>query len=426
MFGFCSPSGAQFLLHSGQEEPYCTKDSPRFGVFRSLSEAIENKYQSLLCSEYKEGEVRRFETERDESWTGIPLNYAIQKSSANKYDVYASIGFVEFLERKAIDRSDIFERVEKCLESVNNTGILRTPDGIQINLHVKKAKVIFEDDESPVLPLKASSQEEIFNGKIDPNPSAQIIKISDRKRSHSMDYNENVNCSTIVHEYLHLLGLIDEYKETDKYKNFKDGKYIGINETGARQEKFDCRNTGPDDSIMSNPEKAFRKGLISKDVFQIESWICFSAHNSPENKEEDVGPCIKNYRGDKISDYTGAYEESVSQSLELGQIYNPPSRIISEPFRRNKQGDVYTVSFPKNSKNLSEPYQLIIYTKKQDYTETAEAILWPAQAKAIIYPGCISKNQKYIQCSKNFQRSSGATGCIDDPDYCNSYEEWMK
>jgi hypothetical protein len=59
--------------------------------------------------------------------------------------------------------------------------------------------------------------------------------------------------ATTIHETLHLLGLVDEYKEQLEgfIVDWDTGKATRVEE-GAEVPAYDCRSLGPDDSIMSD------------------------------------------------------------------------------------------------------------------------------------------------------------------------------
>jgi hypothetical protein len=77
-------------------------------------------------------------------------------------------------------------------------------------------------------------------------PKAVKIKVSwtenDSKfRAHSKHYNSEINCHTLIHEGLHLTGLVDEYEETAMKTMFR------------KKPKFNRRALGPESSVMRAP-----------------------------------------------------------------------------------------------------------------------------------------------------------------------------
>ena len=83
-------------------------------------------------------------------------------------------------------------------------------------------------------------------------PRASDIKIT-RKwffRSNSGNWKYRPNCPLILHETLHLLGLVDEYQETDRVH----GKL-----------EYDCRALGPRRSVMNEQDIAWFFTAMTKD-----------------------------------------------------------------------------------------------------------------------------------------------------------------
>jgi hypothetical protein len=77
-------------------------------------------------------------------------------------------------------------------------------------------------------------------------PKAVKIRVSwtenDRNfRAHSKHYNSEISCHTLIHEGLHLTGLVDEYEETAMKTFFR------------KKPKFNRRALGPDSSVMRAP-----------------------------------------------------------------------------------------------------------------------------------------------------------------------------
>ncbi len=72
----------------------------------------------------------------------------------------------------------------------------------------------------------------------------------------------DVQCSTILHETMHMLGLVDEYEETwSGYcldPSNPDSVPVRV-DSGAMFSEYDCRVMGPEYSIMSNHINAYRR-----------------------------------------------------------------------------------------------------------------------------------------------------------------------
>lgn len=67
-------------------------------------------------------------------------------------------------------------------------------------------------------------------------------------------WGEDANCALIVHETLHLLGLVDEYKPRTVARN------------GENYPEFSCRAIGPDDSIMAFQDLAYAAVGLAADA----------------------------------------------------------------------------------------------------------------------------------------------------------------
>ncbi|MEK7691052.1 MAG: hypothetical protein AAB425_08535 [Bdellovibrionota bacterium] len=65
-------------------------------------------------------------------------------------------------------------------------------------------------------------------------------------RSNSEEWESNANCPLIIHETMHLLGLVDEYVEYDRHPTVK------------RRTLYDCRAFGPTTSVMYRQSSAFQ------------------------------------------------------------------------------------------------------------------------------------------------------------------------
>lgn len=63
------------------------------------------------------------------------------------------------------------------------------------------------------------------------------------RRGDSQHWDLNWECPAIVHEVMHLMGLVDENRETELVNGHS----------------YDCRASGPDDSLMSNPANAYAR-----------------------------------------------------------------------------------------------------------------------------------------------------------------------
>ncbi len=83
-------------------------------------------------------------------------------------------------------------------------------------------------------------------------PAAQETRIKINKhwlfRSNSHEWKNHAGCPLIIHETLHLLGLVDEYLETQMELTGPDHR---------KHLMYDCRSIGPRKSVMNSQNTAF-------------------------------------------------------------------------------------------------------------------------------------------------------------------------
>jgi len=91
-----------------------------------------------------------------------------------------------------------------------------------------------------------------------PVPATVSITVSPTiKRASPGGWNPKIDCSTVLHETGHVMGLSDEYLEEDRgFKVEADGSYTFVQE-GATLPDSDCRSVAPEDSLMNICEYAY-------------------------------------------------------------------------------------------------------------------------------------------------------------------------
>lgn len=136
-----------------------------------------------------------------------------------------------FVERSSASQAKMMKKINECMEMYQP--YLKGPDG-------ESLKIV------------ASNRDK----QIDRSP---IHILSPGMREHSEGYKDNIDCPTVLHEVLHLLGLADEYEETSLGYNIepKTGRVIQV-ENGGELKAYDCRVLGPENSVMSNQHAAIK------------------------------------------------------------------------------------------------------------------------------------------------------------------------
>ncbi len=210
-----------------------------------------------------------------------------------------------------------------------------------------------------------------------PTEGSVEVRISSHEvRGHWRLWRSTWACPQLMHEVLHLYGLVDEYEEPE----------LG---------QFDCRAVGPTSSMMSFPGVAYEKVSSRMEVIDCS---CEGA--------DDAAAC----RGE-LDKLTPASTACPAPSAELvteafldlsdSRPATPPGRTAPNTFR---------------------------FFRKNPGLERASLLL-PAQFNAIAHPGC-GMNRAYYRCALDAYRTSpekGGKGCLADrPASCSGGSvEWL-
>jgi hypothetical protein len=309
-----------------------------------FSDELEDQ---IMCMELKPGNenARILDTSGVNSHSNIEQRYKLSRDG-NTYKVGLDLDFYSNNEEIT---NEVKMRLNICLERVNK--LMKGPNG-------KRMEIYLHD------PKQASGN---------PPPPVAIDLIDDvYHRSHSRAWNSHIDCKTMTHELLHLMGLCDEYPETSKgyIYNENTGQREFV-ENGAEFKAYDCRSIGPEDSIMRNQNNAFNNVEPSNILI-----LCNAAMGNNEN-----GEC----NGTELF-YPSDSPEFESMRKEA-EFHNIPIRVA-----------------------VNKP--------------TSNSLLSPEQFKIITRPGCRKVNNNYYTCSQDaYTTSSAVSGvegvsCIDKPDNC--------
>jgi hypothetical protein len=231
-----------------------------------------------------------------------------------------------------------YQKTKECFQKMS--GKLRSPNGVVIDLKIA-------DHETAK--------------KITPAPVA--IENSDF-RSASLNWEGDIDCPTIVHETLHLMGLCDGYHEED----LADRNAIEDSDKRLVITKYNCRSIEPESSVMHDSYSI--EGMYS--VYACFDNAAQKTHSPPPQK------CADGTAPEKFSASKGTLNEWLKTPKPSPSFY----------------------------------YQ-------EDTTSTP---LSNAQTRLITMPFCYSKNSLYIKCSKNAYRTDAIEGCKNVPPECKNGE----
>lgn len=240
-------------------------------------------------------------------------------------------------------------------------------------------------------------------------PETNIRVTKENQRGHAWLYRLDFHCRTILHEILHLHGLVDEYLEmsfSGAKQNPQTGKIQYVQDGSSPH--YDCRHTGLLHSVMSNYDEAYMAAIASFEVWNVNT--CVKDESNPPRVPE----CPEGYRLKTKRYYVPAGE--------------PPSRELIE-----KNGAIL-IGSPKLIKRV----------------EKVGSLLLPAHFRAITRPGCKEENKLYYMCATNAYISSAAgygiqideksfsikltpdfhrqgnSACQPTPEICKDPERWLR
>jgi hypothetical protein len=148
----------------------------------------------------------------------LPGAYTLIRSGETKWTVALALDVESGNE---ISGDEMFNRVKKCMATANQA--MKGPSGETIDFKI----------------LNRSENRRLPYNKRAPLSSIKIEPVG--TRSHSRAYAADIDCPTIVHEVLHLLGLCDEYE--------------------ANYDGYQCRAVPSVDSIMKNQTTVFNQTI---------------------------------------------------------------------------------------------------------------------------------------------------------------------
>lgn len=372
-------------------------------------------YQSSkdLCTPLQIGQIKNLNVGRYESPTTVPHKYQLQRITQNDYKIKFNIAFED-------SDGEINDNIDPKGESAEATRARA-----YTYVWSKKANECLEKVKGK---LKGPQGENLILEVVGNPPKSTIPKIyvslKSNVRANSRMWDKQMSCATVLHELLHVTGLVDEYKELDKglRKNPITGK-MELVETNAEIPAYDCRKIAKDVSVMANHEQAWRNAFAP---WKSKSALCTC--------DKDKKLCQKYFENLIKINREQALKQMNFDSDLGGGILLPPSECApgfkehpeyqaTNVLMDEEKGKSYLytqgIIFPQTlPDNFWEDKYLIVKFEKRDEKEM-NSILNESQWNAIVYPGCFEKNEEYYISSLNAHRTSiknGGNGCIDMPD----------
>lgn len=413
----------------------CTDCSQSPGTqIKYLLDKIKDSKEMLACLELKPGESKVV-TWREGSPSGVGGNYSLKKRSDGGFDVAISMK----IRSDEPNATMMMERVQNCIKDV--TPYLKGPRGEELNLQIL----------SPTQTMQLPSSQ---------RPPVNEIQIQPANtRSNSVSYSANIDCPTITHEVLHLLGLCDEYS------GVADG--------------FTCRATPKIASIMSSQREAFKKVIPETHTCECKEKTCTAIMGGNDNLKRSVYVSESIY---SLTDYQLRNEYcSIEESSSIN--WNEEDHSIPHIVKKHNDYELYSVSYAitsqsnkvvpthlschcktqnekcasdlrliarsieegvKNKKSACPPGAELVKSEKGINPKQSSNFSWdgkrfkvarPSDWPSLLHPqhyerivggSCPKVAEKYSQCAQWAYRTKQDTNnCQGKPAYCDSDKEFL-
>lgn len=357
--------------------PSFSANGPMCKLVRSpSSKDLEEWHEEMKCRELPVGGRRQVSESNKTSPTGVKSNYLIHRKSKNSYEIQIPLNIYDDNFRGAVAKlfglsktateAEMEKAIKYCTSHFSN--YLKGPSGERVSIK----------------PILSKDKKSIWHWGLETD-----VSIKDPNyRSHSKAYESDIDCQTILHELLHLTGLVDEYQENDNAERSKSGKL------------YDCRALGPDESIMSDQHMGFALAKATKEsegekVFKVSAEVCGKRLNPPPDLSET---CLW-YTNEKFI------------------------------FRNHVQIKDFLLRESSRRLDFDPAVPLKVRFRKVEQLEEIKPYspLLPAHFRAMIYPGCKRKNSLYYKCAKFAYKTSSSESNLDCnlPIECRNYD-WLK
>lgn len=216
-----------------REATYCAPPTSGIEQILGLSKSVD---RIRNCTPL---EVGKWKKVKGISKSGIDYNYGLVQEGPRKFKAILNVEFTG--SNNGVTPQMMLERSRRCLNSIQSG--LKGPGGEELSINLLTPREVNR------LPSNLRPQKTTIN------------IAATNARSHSKAYASSINCPTILHEVLHLLGLCDEYPgEGDSYP---------------------CRSVGNRDSIMRNQNLTFGTAISENLTCHCESQDCTAVLADP-------------------------------------------------------------------------------------------------------------------------------------------------
>ncbi len=233
----------------------CTQEPANQTIVDILAH-LERTERGSRCGELSPGQHRTFP--RNDFGIG---GHVLKRRQDGNYQAVIGIDFQQTA-GASISNENMFRRVQQCLR--RSSPAMRGPDGRTIE-------------------LIAASPADVQRLPWGERPLMNNISIeSPSFRSNALAYQSDIDCATVVHEVLHLMGLCDEYEEQSQELSQRYACRVVVRTPSImrRQEEVfpravrtamacRCTNTPSCRGIMNSSDSNLRQRFLSAEAPQI-------------------------------------------------------------------------------------------------------------------------------------------------------------
>lgn len=396
----------------------------------ALIDILNKAKAALLCEALTPGKAHVVDSSEG-SPTGVSPRYMIKKEEDGSYTVNLRMK----MSGTGVDLPALEKRIRDCYKEIEP--FMKGPNGESMRLHLLSAEE-----------LEALPQDQ----RPPPNP---VSVTSEDVRANSQYYPVNAACSTIVHEGLHLTGLVDEYdgttdgytcRATPKASSIMSNSYSHYPNSEDKVKDCVCAEENHCQGIFKGDDENLKKfyvrmygGMYLADSFEK---YCDTDYDKPiEMTLEQIQamsatlPLLN--ETEKSVSFFGYYFLTKQNTFKVyphtcncgeGEDCQKQIATFKEEFNKVYQGKSNltcpgesTTRVEKIAQPLTSPWkldgpQLSIYMPAKE-----KSLLAPTQFQRIISGNCPTSTPDYDQCAVWAYRAKDASGaCPGKPAMCDS------
>lgn len=264
--------------------------------------------QALSCRQLSVGDAIVVDSNSisTRSPTGISMRYSLERTGDKNLKARLNLNFKPNANVN-VSANEMFTRVQSCMKELSP--YFKGPDGEVLNIDIinsEEAKSLKSNQRPPKIDIAISG----------PN-----------HRSNSGDYESDIDCPTIAHEVLHLMGLCDEYRETvnGNYYNPETGEVVPASSDGAKFiNSANCRVLAKVPSIMSNQNTVIEAVVPKAPVCKCETADCKMFTKASKKLQDlyikDPWAISTGRLNSEYCDYKSQGPQSISQYESQGEL----------------------------------------------------------------------------------------------------------